>query len=163
LKGNRRDLVKRVMVLVVVSAAVLSIVSPALAQKTLEVKGTVLGVHPERHEDGPVIFNVILMGEGPWRAHLLARPEDVKAYATVGGLRRGDKIAASCLAERDRYWIKEVAKEGHVELPEERPDEQTEAREREERVRREIEQRVREEMERRERERRPPPRDDDRD
>jgi len=143
----------------VLSAVLLGVTPPASAQKGIEIKGTVLEMHPDREDDGPVIFNLILMGEGPWRAHLLVRPADVKAYATVGGLRRGDTVSTVCLKEGRRYWIKEITKEGHVELPEEEIDEEErEEREREERVRHEIERRVRREMERREREE-----DDDKD
>jgi len=144
---------RKLILVTVLSAALLGAASPVSAQKGVDIKGTVLEMHPDREEDGPVIFNVILQGEGPWRAHLRVRPADVKAYATVGGLRRGDTVSAVCLKEGRRYWIKEITKEGHVELPEEEIDEEErEHRERQERIRHEIERRVRREMERRERE-----------
>jgi len=137
---------------------VLGIVFPAVAAETVTVRGVVLGVHPWRAEpDGPVIFNVILKGEGPWRAELAARPEAGKTYAAVGALRRGDKITAECTEDAVRYWITSVEKTGHVELP---PPRHPEEAERRERMRDEIERRIREEMEARERGERRRPRDD---
>ncbi|HUW57959.1 MAG TPA: hypothetical protein VMZ92_15060 [Planctomycetota bacterium] len=124
-------------------AVVLGAALWAAAEETVTLRGIVLEVHPWRtHDDGPLLLVVILKGEGPWRARLTARPADEKAYATVGALTRGDKVAAVCTGEDESYWIKEITKEGHVELP---PRPHEDPREREERMRREQEERMRRE------------------
>ena len=139
----------RVIAMTAALVVVLGSASPALAEETTTLRGIVLGVHPSKdHDDGPLLLNVMLKGDGPWRARLTVRPADGKAYATVGALRRGDKIAVVCLGEDERYWIKEITREGHVDLPPPREDDR---REREERMRQEHEERMRRERERRER------------
>lgn len=142
-------------------AVVLGVASPAAAQETVTLRGIVLEVHPWRaHHDGPLILVVMLKGEGPWRARLTVRPADEKAYATVGALRRGDKVAVVCLGEDERYWIKEITREGHVDIAPPKPDD---PREHEERMRREHEERMRREHQermRRERDDADAPRDD---
>ena len=126
---------------------ILGVASSAAAEETVNVRGIVLGVHPSKdYDDGPLLLNVMLKGEGPWRARLTVRPADGKAYATVGALRRGDKVTVVCVGEDERYWIKEITQEGHVELPPPRHDER---REREERMRREREEQMRREQEER--------------
>lgn len=133
----------RVIAMTATLVVVLGLASPAAAEETTTIRGIVLGVHPSKdYDDGPLLLNVMLKGDGPWRARLTVRPDDGKAYAAVGALRRGDKVAVVCLGENERYWIKEITKEGHVDLPPPRHDER---REREERMRREHEERMRRE------------------
>ncbi len=148
----------RVIAMTATLVVVLGLASPALAEETATIRGIVLGVHPSKdHDDGPLLLNVVLKGDGPWRARLTVRPADGKAYAAVGALRRGDKVAVVCLGGDERYWIKEITQEGHVDLPPPRDDDR---REHEERMRREHEERMRREHEERmRRERRE--RDDD--
>jgi hypothetical protein len=99
---------RRLVLAAALLAAVFGLARETSPQERGKANGVVLEVAAQVQEDGPVILVVTIKGEGVWEARFEVGPNNPEAYATVGGLRKGDKVTVAWVREEDRNLIREI-------------------------------------------------------
>jgi hypothetical protein len=76
-----------------------------------ELNGTVVGVEPVKADNGVIRLVLTLTTEGGAQEKFTVGPGNPQAYATVGGLKTGDKVRLAWVTEGgNQKWITGIRK-----------------------------------------------------
>ena len=78
---------------------------------TGELNGTVVGVEAVKADNGILRLSLTITTEEGAKETFIVGPGNAQAYATVGGLKAGDKVRLAWVTEGgDQKWIKAIRK-----------------------------------------------------
>jgi len=103
---------RRLTWLAIFLAAAFGLARAVAAQDRGTAKGVVQQVEAQVREEGPIILVVTLKGEGVWEARFEVGPDNREAYATVGGLKKGDRVTIGWVRAGELNLIREIRVEG---------------------------------------------------